>query len=133
MKKNNSIKIIIGENCGNSPRQNLLKEFNIAFVEHNMDFILSCVSDEIIWDIVGDKKISGISDFKNELNNMNETTTLELKIEKIITHGKIAAVEGIMTIQNGETYKFCDTYIFEGFSKTAKIKSLTSFVIQVKV
>src|SRR5690606_14043097 len=63
-------KIISSTNCGNSPKMTFLKEFNIAFAKNNLDFIIENVTDEIVWNIIGDRKIEGREDFMDELKKM---------------------------------------------------------------
>lgn len=59
--------INVKADCGNSPKMAFLKEFNIAVAEQDRKFLMESVSDTIIWDIVGDKKIEGKEDFAKEL------------------------------------------------------------------
>lgn len=52
----------------------------------------------------------------------------ELIIHKVITHGKDAAVHGVMESKDGKQYAFCDVYTLSGF-KNPKISAMTSYVI----
>ena len=47
-------KIISSPDCGNSPKMELLKEFNIAFAKGDVKFITESVTDDIVWNIIGD-------------------------------------------------------------------------------
>ena len=60
-------KIISSPNCGNSPKMEFIKQFNIAFAEGNVAFLTENVTDDIIWNITGDQKIEGIKAFTEEL------------------------------------------------------------------
>lgn len=40
------------------------KEFNIALTNENIDFLTESVTDDIIWSIVGGRKIEGKKEFK---------------------------------------------------------------------
>lgn len=53
-----------------------------------------------------------------------------LTLHTVITHGDTAAVDGVIMLENGESYAFCDVYRFRGASKTAKVKEITSYVIK---
>ncbi len=107
-----------------------LKDFNIAFAKGNVEFIIESVTDEIVWDIVGDKKIEGKEKFIEELAKMKSKKATELIIDQILSHGKEGATNGIMKMQNGKNYAFSDFYKFKG-AKGAKIKSITSYVIEI--
>lgn len=123
-------KIISSPNCGNSPKMEFLKEFNIAFARGDVAFISDSVTDDIIWNIIGDKKIEGKERFAVELEKMKSKKVSELVLEQILSHGKEGAANGIMKMQDGKEYAFSDFYVFQG-AKGTKIKSMTSYVIGV--
>ncbi len=102
-----------------------LKEFNIAFAKGNLEFIAESITDNIIWNIIGDRKIEGKEKFTEELEKMKSEKATELIIDQILSHGKEGATNGIMKMENGKKYAFSDFYKFEG-AKGAKIKSITS-------
>ncbi|MCF8259869.1 MAG: hypothetical protein K9J12_03790 [Melioribacteraceae bacterium] len=107
-----------------------LKEFNIAFAKRDVAFITDSVTDDINWNIIGDKKIEGKEMFTVELEKMKSEKVSELVLEQILSHGKEGAVNGIMKMQDGKNYAFSDFYVFQG-AKGTKIKSMTSYVIGV--
>lgn len=123
-------KIISSPNCGNSPKMEFLKEFNIAFAEGNVKFLTESVTDEIIWNIIGDRKIEGSENFAKELEKMKEQKTTELILDQILSHGKEGAANGIIKIQNGKRYAFSDFYTFNN-TKGRKLKSITSYLIEI--
>lgn len=124
-------KIISSPNCGNSPKMEFLKEFNIAFATGKVDFITQCVTDDIIWNIIGKKKIEGKEKFTEELEKMKSEKVAELMIDQIMSHGKEGAANGILKMQNGKKYAFSDFYKFKG-AKAGKIKSITSYLIEIQ-
>lgn len=123
-------KIISKTNCGNSPKMEFLKQFNIAFAEGDLEFLTNCVTEDIVWDIIGDQKTQGIIEFREKLTHVKSIRTNELVLEQILSHGKEGAVNGIMKMQNGKHYAFSDFYRFHG-AKGTKIKSITSYCIEV--
>lgn len=60
-------KIASSPNCENSPKMEFLKDFNIAFAKGNMEFLIENVTDKIVWNIIGDKKIEGKENYVEEL------------------------------------------------------------------
>ena len=123
-------KIISSPNCGNSPKMTFLKEFNIAFAKGNLEFLIGNVMDEIVWNIIGDRKIEGKEKFKEELGKMKSEKATELIIEQILSHGKEGASNGIMTMQDGKKYAFSDFYVFKN-TKSTDVKSISSYVIEI--
>lgn len=123
-------KIVSSPNCGNSPKMEFLKEFNIAFAKGDVEFVTESVTDEIIWNIIGDREIEGKERFVEELERMKSEKASELIIDQILSHGKEGAANGIVKMQNGKKYAFSDFYVFNG-AKGEKIKSITSYVIEI--
>jgi hypothetical protein len=129
-KEQSMVKITVDEDCGNAPKKLFLKDFNIAFAEKDIDFVADSVSDDISWDIVGDKTVQGKHNFLETLEQATNDHISELIIGKIITHGKEGAVSGMRTLQNGKHHAFCDVYEFSG-AKGTQIKTITSYIIKV--
>ena len=107
-------KITLKTDCGHSPKKEFLKDFNVAFGKGNTKFLADHVTDDIVWTMVGDKNIEG----------------KECIIEKVVTHGKEGAVNGIMKMENGKEYAFSDFYEFKNSTST-EVKTITSYVIQI--
>lgn len=111
--------------------QILLEKLNKAFAKNDTEFISEQVTHDITWNIIGDRVVEGKEAFKNVLKEMQQDKPLDLTIHNIITHGKSAAVNGVMTAAEGKSYGFCDVYTFNGF-KNPKIKQMTSYAIEIK-
>ena len=124
------VKTTLNPTCGNAPKKDFLKQFNIAFVNGNTTFLEENVTDNIIWNIIGSKKIEGKVSFKIELQKMKNKAVTELVLNHILTHGKEGAVNGIVKMENGKKYAFSDFYEFSG-AKGMKIKLITSYIIAI--
>jgi len=120
-------KITSSPDCGNSPKKELLKKINIAFANGNSDFLTESVADKIVWDIIGEKKIVGKEKFTEHLIKMKAEKASELVLDRILTHGKEGAVNGIMKMQNGKKYAFSDFYDFNG-AKGSKVNVAFPFL-----
>jgi len=123
-------KIISSPNCGNSPKMEFLKLFNIAFAKGDVAFLNENVTDDIVWNMIGDKKLEGIKAFTEELEKMQSVKASELILNQIISHGKEGAVNGVMTMENGKQYAFSDFYLFQS-AKGEKLKEITSYCIKL--
>ncbi len=125
------LKITINEDCGNAPKKLFLRDIYIAFAKNDLQHILQNVSDGIRWNMVGDSLVEGKEQVANVIEAMNHTKATELTIKNIITHGKTAAVDGIVKLENGSRYAFCDVYNFSSSAKDAKVKEVTSYSINL--
>ncbi|MFT3895875.1 MAG: nuclear transport factor 2 family protein [Anaerolineales bacterium] len=124
-------KIIIGKDCGNSPKNILLKDMVVALIKGDTKFFLATVTDDIRWDIIGTPLLEGKEDVAKALERMKGSKDTTLTIKHISTHGKSGAVDGTIILGNEKTLAFCD--VFEFSSSTGKgIKEITSYVIERK-
>ena len=122
-------KIQIQPDCGNAPRKLFLKELHIALAEGDLDFIKDAIPEQINWEIVGQKSISGKDDYLKALKGYKLWKAKELIVDTIITHGPDASVSGEVIASDKSTYKFCDIYRFKGAGGTT-INAITSFLIK---
>lgn len=117
-------------------KENLLRKINEAFANSDTEFIVANVTDDIRWNVIGDKVVEGKQAFREALKAMEFPVPLDLEIHKVITHGDAAAVNGVMKVPGtngkGQAYAFCDIYQLSGF-KNPKIKSMTSYAIEIKL
>jgi len=123
-------KVNVSTDCGNAPKKELLRDFTVAFTTDSPDFILENIAHDVHWVIVGDKAIEGKEQMAKELPEMLDGSMVELNIDSIITHGDEGAVSGNMKFKEGKTFGFCDLYKFASHSGDAKIKTITSFIIE---
>jgi len=123
-------RINIKPDCGNSPKKAFLRDWNIAFAEGNLELLKNSVSEDIEWNIYGDQKIVGKEAFAKAIHEMANYKADAMTIHHIITHGKEAAVNGEMVMQDsGKTYAFCDVYEFRSAGST-EIRRMHSYVLQ---
>ena len=123
-------KIVSSPNCGNSPKMEFLKEFNIAFAKGNIKFLIENVTEDVVWEMVGDKTIEGKNEYSKTITKMKDEKVSEFVIEKIVTHGKVGAVNGIVRMKNGKNYAFSDFYEFKN-TKSTDLRTITSYVIKI--
>lgn len=122
--------INVQPDCGNSPKRQFIRDFNIAFAEGNVDDILARVTDDIVWDIVGGNCIEGLAAFTDALNRMNSDEVATVSIDHIITHGKEAAASGLIELLDGTQVAFSDVYQFSS-AKGDRIRMIKAFNIPV--
>lgn len=125
-------KITTHVDCGNSPKMQYIKDFNIAFASQDIAALLDAVEDNIIWEMVGDRRIEGKESFHEALKEMAAGEISELVIHNVIAHGNTGASNGEMIFADGTKIAYCDIYKFSSHSKNAKISQITSYAADLK-
>ncbi|MFW5709739.1 MAG: nuclear transport factor 2 family protein [Chloroflexota bacterium] len=123
-------KITVQADCGNSPKKTFLRDWQVACVEGDPDFITDHITDDITFQSVGKATIKGRSAVLETISEMTSQAIAELVIHKIITHGREGAVNGEIHRENGEVLAFCNVYAFKSARGNA-LKAITAYVIQV--
>lgn len=125
------MRVIIGEDCGNSPKNIFVQELTIALASGDLKSALNSVTDDIRWNIVGDKVIQGKDLFAKALEAKKKDKAVELTIHHVATHGKAGAVNGTTKFKNKNTQAFCYVYEFRD-TKGSSVKEITSYGIEVE-
>lgn len=116
--------------CGNSPRQELIRNFNQAFADGDVEKILSFMDDDVEWHFLGLTKLKGKKGVEEIISEPGYFNTENIHLEAIITHGDMATAHGEYTDNTNETFYYCDIYEFAGFKKESLIKQITTFIIK---
>jgi hypothetical protein len=124
-------KVIIGEDCGNAPKNICLQKLTIAFANVDSKYIVSNVTDNFRWKIVREKLIRGKEHLARALEQAKSDKAAELTIHHVSTHGKSGAVNGTKKWKNGKTQAFCDVYEFKD-TKGSSVREIASYVIEIK-
>lgn len=115
-------------------KEKFLREVNQAFSEGNTEFLLNRISDDFCWTIVGEKTISGKTEFTEAMDHMKDLPPMKISIDNIMMDGNTATVEGIVVgkNRNGQRkyFAFCDIFKLKG-NDDLKISAMTSYVIDV--
>ncbi len=74
-------KVTVNTDCGNAPKKDFLKEINIAFAKRNSDFLTERVTDNIVWNIMGEKNIKGKEEFVEKLKKLKIEKATELILD----------------------------------------------------
>ncbi|WP_129113790.1 nuclear transport factor 2 family protein [Halegenticoccus tardaugens] len=122
--------ISIEADSGNSPRKQVLSNFYVAFAERDEEAILSMLTDDVRLVIVGEETLDGRQSVVDSMDLFLDGIA-KITVNNIIPHGNKAAVNGVITADDGDTYAFCEVFKFKGHSKDANIDSIESFVIEM--
>lgn len=132
ISEDKKIQITAPKDCGKSPKKLLLKEFTMAFVSGQMDFLMARLEDLIVWNVAGDEEIHGKVNFAEKVNEIIKDIPAELSIKNIITYGSTAAADAIIIFSAKRSYALCNVFNFNSAGKNAKIKEMTSYIIEIK-
>jgi hypothetical protein len=124
-------KIIIGEDCRNSPKNLFVQKLTIVFAKGDSKYILGNLTDDIRWNIVGDELIQGKENFAKALEQRKAGKAAQLTVQHISTYGKSGAANGTIKFKNGKIRAFCDVYEFKD-TKGSSVKGITSHVIEIE-
>ena len=124
-------KVMIGEDCGNSPKNLFVQDLTIALAKGDTKFILKNVTGDVRWNLVGDRLIEGKAKMVEILEQIKNDKAAELTIQHIATHGKAGAANGTMKFKNGKTVAYCNVYEFSD-TKGTSVREITSYEIELK-
>ena len=117
-----------------SEKEQFLRRVNKAFVDSDREFLLQSISDNICWDIVGEKLVSGKTEFSEALEQMQEMPPINIDIQKVVIQDESAVVSGIVVGRNHlgqkKNFSFCDIYELKN-DEGWKIDKMTSYVIDI--
>ena len=122
--------IVVPEDCGNAPRKAWLRDFNVAFIEGDIEKTLGFVAEDVTWELVGEGTIEGREGMRAWLQSTAGKQARRVEFEHFITHGRTAAINGSYEMESGSSFRFCDIYEFTNAKSDSPISNYTSYVIR---
>jgi hypothetical protein len=123
------VKISINADCGNAPKKAFLKDFLVATVNSDWEFVTRTLTDDVYWNLIGNRCLKGKQDVLASFAQLRGEKLTELSIDTIITHGYDGSANGILHFQDGGTIAFCDIYHFRASTNNAPINGITTYTI----
>lgn len=117
----------IPEMCNDSPRRKLIVQLHIGFAEGRMAKVMPFLSDDVVWDMAGGKTLHGSGEVSDFLLRLQQQKADRLVIQHMVTHGKLAACNGILQFGSREL-RFAGFYEFTS-AGSATVKKITSYVL----
>lgn len=112
-----------------SENKKIVEKYMDGFRESNHQKILSCLSDDVIWEMPGIYKHSGKEAFDKEIENDNFVGSPTIQIHRLVEENNVVIAEGSVqaSMKNGNTLDavFCDVFVMDN----EKIKQLTSYLM----
>jgi ketosteroid isomerase-like protein len=110
----------------------VVEKYMEGFRNSDHAMILSCLTDDVIWDIPGYVRLQGKEQFDKEIENENFEGKPIISITRLVEENDIVVAEGTVQtkMKNGDVVDllFCDVFHF----RDGKIKQLTSYLVQKK-
>lgn len=126
---NKEMKLIIPKGCDNAPRKQIVIDFTLALLRQQNEMIIQYSDESVVWYQLKDgKKIEGQSSIINYLQTKKQDID-GLEVYQVITHGKFASINGVISLANGTKIDFCDVYSFSNTTASGKVKEIRSYTI----
>lgn len=112
-----------------SANKETIEKYMQGFREIDHQKILSCLTDDVIWEMPGTFKHVGKEAFDSEIENDNFEGSPSIQVFRLVEENDVVIAEGAVQckMKNGDMLNlvFCDVFQM----KNAKIKQLTSYLM----
>jgi len=112
-----------------SDNKKTVEKYIQGFRESDHKKILSCLTEDVVWEMPGIYKHVGKEEFDKEIENENFIGSPSIQIHKLVEENNVVIAEGSVqgAMKNGNKLDavFCDVFVFEH----NKIKQLTSYLM----
>lgn len=112
-----------------SQQKRVVLDYMEAFRKTDHKQILSCLTDDVVWDMPGFFLHRGKEAFDKEIENPNADGHPDIKIVRVIEEGNVVVAEGTVLAKLKDGNKidavFCDVFHFTD----DKINRLTSYLM----
>ena len=109
-----------------------VEKYMEGFRKSDHALILSCLTDDIEWDMPGGFHLFGKKAFEGEINNPAFIENPAIEIVRVIEENDIVVAEGAVRVQRAAggdmNGVFCDVFIME----RGKVKKLISYFVELK-
>ena len=117
------MKVIRSSGCGNSSKQKLVVDMSVALAGADVGIMASLAVPELVWLHIGKKPIEGQDAVLSAIRKSGPAT--EVAIERVVSHGRAGAVNGIITRGSKRT-GFCHMFEFNN-TKGTHLKSISTY------
>lgn len=109
------------KSCGNSPKNRFVQDVAISLETGEIE--PGVLSDDVVWYGVTSEPLEGRNAVEDELAERAKPSAIV--VEYALSHGKIGAANGEVTLANGHTRRFSHVLVFTSLKATcvAVIKS----------
>jgi len=112
-----------------SEQKQIVEKYMDGFRATNHEIILSCLTDNVVWEMPGFYLHNGKTAFDKEIANPNADGHPDIKVTRLVEEGNIVVAEGTVKAKMKDGNKldavFCDVFHFTN----GKISKLTSYLM----
>lgn len=112
-----------------SEQKQTVEKYMDGFRSTNHEKILSCLTDNVVWEMPGFYLHNGKAAFDKEIENPNADGHPDIKVTRLVEEGNIVVAEGTVKANMKDGNKldafFCDVFHFTN----GKISKLTSYLM----
>ncbi len=112
-----------------SEQKQIVEKYMEGFRTTNHEKILSCLTEDVVWECPGFYLHNGITAFDKEIENPNADGHPDIKVVRLVEEGNIVVAEGAVKAKMKDGSKldlvFCDVFHFTN----GKISKLTSYLM----
>ena len=112
-----------------SENKKIVEKYMEGFRESDHQKILSCLTEDIVWEMPGIYRHVGKEEFDKEIENENFIGSPKIQIIRLVEENNIVIAEGSVQgkMKNGNVLDavFCDVFLMNN----GKIKHLTSYLM----
>ena len=103
-----------------------------GFRKSDHELILSCLTDDVVWDMPGAFHLTGKAAFDKEIENEAFVGSPTIIVSRMTEENDVVVAEGAVRVQRKAggvlTAEFCDVFVMRG----GKISQLISYLLEVK-
>jgi uncharacterized protein len=115
-----------------SQNKRTVDEYMEGFRKGDHAQILSCLTEDVEWDIPGVIHLSGKNAFDKEIENEAFVGRPAITVTRMIEESDVVVAEGLVRTQRRDqkvmNLRFCDVFVMQG----GKIRHLTSYLSEVR-
>lgn len=115
-----------------SENKKTVERYMEGFRRSDHEMILSCLTDDVVWDLPGAFHLEGKVAFDREIENPAFRGTPEIHVSRMIEEGEVVVAEGTVRAQRSDggvlNAVFCDVFEMKG----GKIRRLISYLLPLE-
>jgi ketosteroid isomerase-like protein len=115
-----------------SENKRTVDRYMAAFQVSDHAEILSCLTDDVEWEIPGMFHSRDKAAFDKEIENEAFVGSPDIAVSRLIEEGDVVVAEGSVRAQKRDggalSLRFCDVFVMQA----GKIKRLTSYLMEIK-
>jgi uncharacterized protein len=108
----------------------IVRRIDAAFAENNLEGFLAFCSDNVVWNMVGDRTVKGKDAIRQWMGSMMGKEPPQFSARTVVAEGDHVMSQGDMTMKDESgaptDYEYCDIYRFSN----GKVVAISSFVIK---